>query len=212
MASPNLEEKANFTRLIRLLVDKGTEALRNTFNSIHPPASLSAVLNANRKSLLRLKFRVINDHQWNLLFPPSGNPPDSKTFDFTLLTVLLRNISGLSTPATGWNTMPPDSDRSTEANITRIRLLSNQLYAHATTAGVDNASFEKLWEIISQALVELSIPQKEIDNMKTDPLSPEEQMYKQSLELKLTNLEFNMERILEVKGTYQFISIFSEKF
>jgi hypothetical protein len=45
------EEKANFTRLSRLLVDNGTEALRNTFDTIHSPASLPAGLNANRKSL-----------------------------------------------------------------------------------------------------------------------------------------------------------------
>ena len=55
MASADLQEKVNFTRLSRLLVDKGTEALRNTFDGIHAPASLSAVLNANKTSLLRLK-------------------------------------------------------------------------------------------------------------------------------------------------------------
>ena len=95
MASLDLHEKANFTRLSRLLVDKGTEALRNTFDGIHSPANLPAVLSANKTSLLKLKPRVINDSQWDLLFPPSGNPPDSKTFDVTLLTVLFRNICGL---------------------------------------------------------------------------------------------------------------------
>ena len=181
MASINLQEKANFTRLCRLLVDKGTEALRKTLDAIHPPVNLSAVLNASRRSLLGLKFKVINIHQWDLLFPPSGNLPDSKTFDVTLLTVLLRNICGLPPPTTGWNTMPPVADRSQEANITRIRLLRNQVYAHVSSTLVDNATFENLWKNVSQVLVDLKIPQREIDDLKTGSLSPEEEIYAQYL-------------------------------
>ncbi len=181
MASINLQEKANFTRLCRLLVDKGTEALRTTLDAIHPPANLPVVLNANRKSLLRLRFKVINGRQWDLLFPPSGNPPDSKTFDVTLLTVLLRNICGLPPPATGWNTMPLGTDRSQEANITRIKLFRNQVYAHVSSTLVDDTTFENLWQEISQALVQLKTPRKEIDDLKTGPLAPDEEMYVQGL-------------------------------
>jgi WD40 repeat protein len=181
MASVHLQEKADFTRLSRLLVDKGTEALRNTLDAIHPPANLPAVLNGNKKSLLRLKFKVINGHQWDLLFPPSGNPPDSKTFDVTLLMVLLRNICGLPPPATGWNTMPPDTDRSPQANITRIKLFRNEVYAHVASTQVGKAIFENLWQKISEALVDLNIPQKEIDDLKTCPLGAEEEIYVRSL-------------------------------
>ncbi len=181
MVSVNLEEKANFTRLSRLLVDKGTEALRITLDATHSPANLPAVLNASRKSLLKLKIKVINGHQWDLLFPPSGNPPDSKTFDVTLLTVLLRNICGLPPPATGWNTMPVDTDRSPQANVTRIKLFRNQVYAHVSSTQVDNATFENLWKNVSQALVDLKIPQREIDDLKTCSLAPEEEIYVQSL-------------------------------
>ncbi len=181
MASIDLEEKANFTRLSRLLVDKGTEALRNTLDAIHAPPNLPAVLNANRTTLLRLKPRVINDIQWDLLFPPSGNPPDSKTFDVTLLTVLLRNLSGFPPPATGWNTMPPGTDTSPQANITRIKLFRNQVYGHVTSTEVDKKKFDHLWQEISKALVGLKIPQKEIDDLKTSPLGPEEEIYWQSL-------------------------------
>ena len=181
MASVNLQEKANFTRLSRLLVDKGTEALRITLDAIHAPANLPAVLNANRATLLRLKPGIINDTQWDLLFPPSGDPPDSKTFDVTLLTILLRNLSGLPPPATGWNAMPPDTDNSVEANITRIKLFRNQVYAHVTSTKVDNTTFDHLWLEISKALVGLMIPQKEIDDLKTCPLGPDEGIHQQSL-------------------------------
>ena len=172
MASLDLHEKANFTRLSRLLVDKGTEALRNTFDGIHSPANLSAVLSANKASLLKLKRRVINDSQWDLLYPPFGDTPDSKTFDVTLLTVLFRNICGL--PKTGWGVMPTDSDRSMQANIVRIRLFRNEVYAHVTSTQVDNATFQSLWKKISQALVDLNILKKDIDELKTCPLGPRE--------------------------------------
>ena len=181
MASVNLEEKANYTRLSRLLLDKGTEALRITLDTIHAPANLYVALKANRTSLLKLKPRVINDNQWDLLFPPCGSPPDSKSFDVTLLNVLLRNICGLSPPATGWNTMPPHTDGSLEANVTRIKLFRNEVYAHVASTQVDKARFDSLWQTISKALVDLSIPQKEIDDLKTCPLGPEEEIYVQSL-------------------------------
>ena len=181
MASLNLQEKANFIRLSRLLVDKGCEALRMTFDAIHPPANLATVLNANKSVLLKLKPRVINYNQWDLLFPPSGNSPDSKTFDITLLTVLLRNICGLHPPSTGWNTMPPDTDNSLAANITRIKLLRNEVYAHVSSTETDNATFENLWQKVSKALVDLKVPVKEIDDLKTSPLSPEEDIFVETL-------------------------------
>ena len=166
MASVNLQEKANFTRLSRLLVDKGTEALRTTFDANRTPGNLTAVLNANKLFLLTLKPRIINNIQWDLLFPPSGNPPDSKNFDVTLLIVLLRNICGLPPPATGWNTMPLNRDNSIAANVTRIRFFRNEVYAHASSTEVDNATFENLWQRVSQTLVDLNIPQVEIDALK----------------------------------------------
>ncbi|XP_028417480.1 uncharacterized protein LOC114541874 isoform X1 [Dendronephthya gigantea] len=179
MDSVDLQEKANFTRLSRLLVDKGTEALRNTFDSIHPPVNLPGILAANKISLQRIKPRVINNPQWDLLFPPSGNPPDSKTFDVTLLTVLFRNICGF--PSTGWGAMPPDTDRSTQANIARIKWLRNDVYAHVTTTRVDNAKFGSLWKKISKAITELGVSQSDVDDLRKCPLGPEEVLYVQKL-------------------------------
>ena len=175
-----LEERANFTRLSRLLVDKGTEALRITLDGMHPPADLPRVLNANRAKIKHLKhLGIINDSQMKLLFPPSGNPPDSKTFDITLLNILLRNFCGLPRPATGWDKMPPDTDNSFEANITRIKLMRNEFYAHMPSTQVDKTKFEVLWQKISLALTNLKIPQEEINELKHGFLGPEEKNYVQ---------------------------------
>lgn len=159
-------------------MEKGIEALIMTLNAIHPPAKLPAVLKANVIFLLdlKLKCKVINDTQWNLLFPPSGNPPDSEAFDATLLIVLLGNICGLASPKE-WNAIPLDADRSPQANIARIKLFRNEVYTYVTATQVDKATFENYWQNISQALVDLKIPQKEVDDLKTCRLSPEDENY-----------------------------------
>ena len=96
--STETDEKINYTKLCRLLVDGGTQAVRSVFDGIHPPSTLKAVLNANRATLQRLKRpegKVLNNEQWDQLYPPSGRDPKSEDFDITLLFVLLRNICGL---------------------------------------------------------------------------------------------------------------------
>ena len=170
--------KANYTRLCQLLVDKGGDALRAVLHAIHPPSTLAAVLNANKPILQKIR---LTPPQLNLLFPTSGAAPDSKNFDVTLLTILLRNICGLSPPATGWNAMPSAGDTSKSADIVRIKLFRNQVYGHIASARLDDSTFKKLWQEISQPLTRLGIPQNDIDGIKMAPLSPEEKSYIEKL-------------------------------
>ncbi|XP_028416332.1 uncharacterized protein LOC114540248 isoform X2 [Dendronephthya gigantea] len=176
----SIKSKANYSRVCQLLVDKGGDALRdalkNALHSIRPPSTLASALNANRATLQRIRYSIIKAPQWDLLFPISG-APDSNNFDITLLTVLLRNICGLSPPATGWDVMPPASDTSISANILRVKMLRNEVYGHNPTASLDDTTFEKLWREISVPLVNLGIPQKDIDELKVAPLSLEEESY-----------------------------------
>jgi gas vesicle protein len=73
--------------------------------------------------------------------------------------------------------MPPDIDKSVEANIVRIKLYRNEFYAHVTSTKVSDSQFDDLWPKISQTLYDLGIPQAEIDELETCPLSPEEENY-----------------------------------
>ena len=168
-------EKTNGSRLSRLLIDGGTTVLRNVFDAHHPSANLAADLHA-RYSILNglLRRRVLNSHQWNKLFPPGGIPPDSSTFDITLLFLLLTNICGLSPPPTGWHKKPTPSDTSLEANLARIKFFRNQLYGHVATTGVDTPSFNALWVEISAALVALGLRQGEIDRLKAERCGEED--------------------------------------
>ena len=175
-SSTILSGQANGARLSRLLVDKGTEVLRKKFDSIHPPSNLAAVLNTNKRILQWLKPKVINASQWDLLYPTSGLP-DSQNFDVTLLTILLRNICGLSSPATGWDALPPTSDTSDAANIARIKYRRNKAHAHITKTEISNSEFENLWQEIAKAVNDLGVPKSELEELKEAPLSPEEAVY-----------------------------------
>ena len=168
------QDKTNGVKLIRLIVDGGTEALRNIFLCGKHPGNLEGILNSYQVQLSNLKRKVITQPQWEKLYPASPNKPNIKEFDITLLCILLRNICGLSAPSTGWNTMPPQSDNSPEANIVRIKCFRNELYAHVSDIGVSATQFESYWKEISSALVGLGINQGEIDRLKGEQCGKEE--------------------------------------
>ena len=162
-------EKTNGAKLSRLLLDGGTTVLRKIFDGHHPPANLIIDLNANYPILNNLlRRRVLNGHQWDKLFPPGGVPPDSNTFDITLLFLLLTKICGLTPPPSGWHTKPPSSDTSHEANLARVKFYRNILYGHVTTTGVDTPTFSALWTEISGVLVSLGLDQAEVDRLKAE--------------------------------------------
>ena len=168
-------EKTNGAKLSRLLIDGGTTVLRNEFDKHHPPADLAADLKASHSSLEELKKRgVLKDHQWNKLFPPGGTPPDSNTFDITLLFLLLTKMCGLSPPPTGWHKEPTPSDTSLEANLARIKFFRNHLYGHVTTTSVDTSTFNTLWVEISAVIVALGLSQAEIDRLKAERCGEED--------------------------------------
>ena len=162
-------EKTNGAKLSRLLIDGGTMVLRTIFDRHYPPANLLANLNTNYHTLNNLlRRRVLHKPQWDLLFPPGGATPDSNTFDITLLFLLLTNICGLSPPPSGWHTKPLPSDTSVEANLARIKFFRNELYGHATTTGIDTSTFSALWLELGAVLVDLGLPQAEIDRLKAE--------------------------------------------
>ncbi|XP_067029210.1 nucleotide-binding oligomerization domain-containing protein 2-like isoform X2 [Acropora muricata] len=172
------QENTNYARLCRLLVDVGCTVLRDTFDSIHPPANLHVVLSSpSVSSILQSlrKKRVLNPLQWGKLFPAVASSVSSANFDVTLQIVLLRNICGLSPPVStcSWDKLPPDSDNSTEANIVRIKWYRNDVYGHATKASVDDATFNVLWQKISRAVLALGSGYGAvISRMKTECMDP----------------------------------------
>ncbi|KAM7426331.1 hypothetical protein ABFA07_022375 [Porites harrisoni] len=166
------EEKTNGTRLARLLIDGGTYVLRKLLDSVYPePKLLAKELKKNFVKFQNLKSkRVIFDHQWEKLFPPSGLP-DSKKFDITLLHLLIREVCYLPVPLTGWHKMPADDDQSLEANIARIKCFRNEL-CHSVSTSIPNEEFEDKWNTIASSLeaIKIGVYRKKIQALKNDSI------------------------------------------
>ena len=112
--------------------------------------------------------KVLRLAQWDQLFPPNGDPADSKEFDITLLFLLLTNMCGLTAPSSGWHAMPPVGDTSFEANLARVKFFRNELYGHVSTTGVEMSVFLSLWQEIRAVLVDLGFDQVEIDRLEAE--------------------------------------------
>ena len=176
--------------------------LREILHSIHLPATLQGVFNNNKGKLTKLQ---LTKHQQEILFPPSGDPPDSESFDVTLLHLLLREVCSLKAPKPdGWHKLPADSDVSREANIVRIKCYRNEL-CHNVSTSLTKVEFEDKWKVVSSALVALGLDQKDVDRLKTEPIDHnterrvEEEVNKWKLEIepRVQSLE---EDVLKMKG------------
>ena len=181
------KETTNYARLCRLQVDVGAHILRETFDKSRPTGDLHTVLSsppvhAVLQSLR--KKRIISPLQWGKLYPAIKSAVSSKNFDITLLMVLLRNICGLARPVTGWDTLPPETDTTLEADIVRIKYYRNTVYGHANEASVDDPTFNKYWQDIQDALVRLGGAgyQSAIDDLKNECIDTDiEEHYKELL-------------------------------
>ena len=171
----NSEEKTNGFKLMRLIVDGGTEALRQTLTK-YCPGNLQAVLSTHHHPLLKLKInKIINQSQWDKLYPAASVPPNINDFDITLLCVLLKNICGLKSHKDPiWHKIPIVSDHSVEADIVRVRLFRNERFGHIPNTAVSDGDFQSFWAEISGSLVRLGIDQREIDRLESEPCGKEE--------------------------------------
>ena len=149
---------SNYAHLCRLLVQVGSHVLREIFDKVCPPQNLYAVLTnpTNRAKLQTLrKKRVLSTSQWEKLYSVVKSSVSSGNFDSSLLLLLLRNIFGLTLSASGCNNLPPRSDTSPEADITRIKFFRDRVFSHAANASVDDPTFSLYWNNIKDTFVRI---------------------------------------------------------
>ena len=206
---PSTKEGTNYARLCRLLVDVGTQALRDTFDRIHSPSTLDVTFasppaHTTLQSLR--KRRILNPSQWGKLYPTIPSSVSSSNFDITLLILLLRNICHLSPPvSTGnWDALPPGTDNSTEANIARIKYYRNNVFAHASQASIDDPAFNVLWHDISNALLALGSGTgyaTVVTRLKTECMDPDvEEHYRELLREWKKDDDSIKEKLEELQG------------
>ncbi|XP_078380305.1 uncharacterized protein LOC144663276 [Oculina patagonica] len=184
---PSTKEATNYERLCRLLVDVGSQVLRETFDRVRPPGSLHTVLSdyaVHAKLQSLRKKTVLSTPQWRRLYPVIKSSVLSANFDPTLLVILLRNICSLVPPASGWDNLPLVTDTALEADIARIKFYRNTIYySHGSDASVDDATFSVYWKEIKNILVRLggACYRDAIDDFENDSMDPDFEEHYQEL-------------------------------
>lgn len=147
------EESVNFFRLVRLLIDEGSDVLRDV---------LLKTIETDLKSFLQNNMTVINNpekrkhlfqEQYNLLTKEPVVKPEE--LDITLLCFLFRNLCNV-TPTNGWNKAPGPTDLGLGDDIYRLKNIRNTIYAHTTTTRVPAADFKTLWAELKELIIRLS--------------------------------------------------------
>ncbi|CAG2222775.1 unnamed protein product [Mytilus edulis] len=146
--APLSDEEENYVRLALLLKGVTPRAVRTYFDREFPPTYLPSTLNTNYNTLWDLKLkRIINQAQWNLLIPRNGIP-DSKTFDVTLMICLIRNLTSISPPINGFDSLPLPGETTPGSDLARIKCYRNKL-AHHDSNTIDTTYFHTAWTDIS---------------------------------------------------------------
>ena len=148
------QETTNFCRLLKVLINLGTKALRHVVKEVLLPDTLDGVVKANMTTITKLhRQRVLFKKQYDLLIE---DPPDPEKFDISLLAFILRNLCNVPAPSNGWSEEPDPTDHSLGADIVRLRDMRNTIYAHIPNTRVTNTEFEKIWTDLKAVIVSLS--------------------------------------------------------
>lgn len=155
---------ANYLRIIRLLVDVGTETVRTLLYKKKPKSDIIKFLESKKKTLSKLRRkRVLTQEQFETVTSHSH----ADDFDISLLITLLTNLFPWEeeAPKHGWRMEVEDSDVSLGADLMRLRKLRNNLVAHRQDARLSSEQFETLWEQIEKILIRIVI-KTDVENVE----------------------------------------------
>ncbi|CAG2213014.1 unnamed protein product [Mytilus edulis] len=191
--APLLEEEENYIRLALLLRGVAPRAVRTYFDKEFPPTYLLSTFNKNYNTLNGLfKKRILNQAQWNLLFPKSGIP-DSKTFDVTLMICVIRNLTSVSPPKYGFDHLPQQGETTPGSDLARIKWYRNKI-AHHDRNTMSTGDFNTAWTDIADAVSRLGgLPMnQECQDLKLKILDQSNQEI--MLEIKISQKEMKLLR------------------
>lgn len=116
-------------RLQTLIIDGGTEVIRNMFDQRLQNKPLNVVLAQEKTIVNRLRGqKTITQAQYDLLYPSGGQIPSIADFDITLTICLLRNLPSLGLNMNyKWFVPPQPTDMSVEADLLRLRGFRNEV-------------------------------------------------------------------------------------
>ncbi|KAL3855869.1 hypothetical protein ACJMK2_015066 [Sinanodonta woodiana] len=160
--APIRPEHMNHARLCVALVTVCGKALREILlnNFPVPYKDIYQTILANRAKLTGGHIRhVLNQEQTKLVFPDHIGQKTGTvdTFDLSLLYTLIRNVSTVQAPSTGWGIEPKQSDKSLGASVERIRLYRNRINGHCKDAEINDDDFKHYWKKFKDVLDDIEV-------------------------------------------------------
>ncbi|KAL3889460.1 hypothetical protein ACJMK2_001804, partial [Sinanodonta woodiana] len=150
--APITPEHMNHARLCVALATVFGNALRDILLTNFPVQykDIYNVILANKAKLTMGRGRpLLNSDQSQLVFPNTKGQTTGKVdqFDLSLLYILIRNISTVPAPVTGWGNDPLDQPRdvSLGASVERIRYFRNHISGHSSDGKISQQDLENYW-------------------------------------------------------------------
>ena len=150
--APITQGHLNHARVCNTLVTVCADGLRDILQSQIPKGCQDFYQLLKAKKPVLTGMRNLRQEQLDILFPdPRGRYTGTiDQFDITLLYTLIRNISNVTPPVTGWGKAPVGNPRdpSLGAATERIRICRNWVSGHSMDGRLDDQSFEHYWKDI----------------------------------------------------------------
>ena len=152
LGAPITQDHLNHARVCNALVTVCAEGLRDILLSQIPPGypDFYQLLLARKPALTAM--RQFRREQIDIMFPdPRGRYTGTvDQFDITLLYALIRNISSVPAPVTGWGKLPVDNPKDTSLGATteQVRICRNCVSGHSMDGRLDDQAFENYWKDI----------------------------------------------------------------
>ncbi|XP_052694244.1 uncharacterized protein LOC128172489 isoform X2 [Crassostrea angulata] len=158
MASSLSNKQLNFARLAIACLDVIKLPLIDILHLNVKADELSDKIK-NNQTLKKGRFRLNSKEKAKCCIQPP-DIPDYSQFDVTLLCKLISHLCPSIQPRQGWGVEPSDDDEGLGDDIVRIRVLRNEVFAHAASAEIDDEKFEKICDDIERVLtrIQTSIP------------------------------------------------------
>ncbi|KAL3888515.1 hypothetical protein ACJMK2_000881, partial [Sinanodonta woodiana] len=162
--APITHEHMNHARLCVVLVTVCGNAMREILSTQFPSphTDIYQAILANKVMLTCRKGRhILNADQIQLVFPDPQGKTTGKVyqFDISLLYILIRNISSVPAPVTGWGKEPQDQprDNSIGASVERIRSYRNHIIGHSMDGTMIQRDFDDYWNKIDSVLDDIEV-------------------------------------------------------
>ncbi|KAL3889683.1 hypothetical protein ACJMK2_002012 [Sinanodonta woodiana] len=162
--APITREHMNHARLCVAIVTVCGNAIRKVLSTQVPSPHTDiyqAILYNKGKLTSRLGRPLLNRDQTQLVFPDPQGMTTGKVdqFDISLLYTLIRNISTVPAPVTGWGNDPQDQPRddSLGASVERIRSYRNHIIGHSMDGQISQQDFDDYWNKIDYVLDDIEL-------------------------------------------------------